>query len=173
MKKILLSISLITMFFCFVSCNNAPETPTIPTTDRPFSSNVKISYKDLSYSGFLTFRNSASATLEISEPKNLEGLIFNLSNGELSAKYEGLDFPLDTLDSRTKTAAGMIFSALASAGVSSNVEINEAKNEFSVSDKIYSQRYDMVFDRKSGAVKSFSVPEQKLLVTFENFNFLG
>lgn len=173
MKKILLSISLIVLVFCFVSCTKNVENPPIPTTDRPFSSTVKITYKDLSYSGFLTFRNSASATLEITEPENLKGLIFTLSNGELSAKYEGLDFPLDTLDSRAKSAAEMIFSALASAGVSSDIQIDNAKNEFSVSGKIYSNKYDMIFDRKSGAIKSFSVPEQELSVTFENFSFLG
>ena len=173
MKKILLSLSLIAMIFCFASCGENAQAPDVPTTDRPFSSNVKITYNNLSYSGFLTFRNSAGATLEITEPKNLEGLIFTLSNDELSARYEGLSFPLDALDQRTKSAAEMIFSALASAGVSSNVKIDQEKNEFSVSDKIYSQEYDMVFDRKSGAVKSFSVPQQNLLVTFENFKFLG
>lgn len=173
MKKILLFLSLTICVCCFVSCSQNSQSPTIPSTDRPFSSNVKISYKDLSYSGFLTFRNSASATLEIDEPKSLEGLIFTLSSGELSAKYEGLDFPLDTLDSRAKTAAEMIFKGLASAGVSSEVKINESKNEFSVSDKIYSQNYEMNFNRKSGAIKSFSVPDLNLNVTFENFKFLG
>lgn len=173
MKKILLGISLIVLVFCFASCDERSKTPTIPTTDRPFSSTVKIDYKDLSYKGFLTFRNSASATLEITEPENLEGLIFTLSNGELSAKYEGLDFPLDNLDARAKTAAGMIFSALASAGTSSDIKVNEAKNEFSTSGQIYSKRYDMIFDKKSGAVKSFSAPEEQLSVTFENFSFLG
>ena len=173
MKKILLSISLITMVFCFGSCSNIPEAPFIPTTDRPFSSTVKIDYKGSLYKGFLTFRNGSSGTLEITDPANLKGLIFELSNGEPSAKYEGLDIPISTLDSQTKAAAGMIFSAIASAGVSDNVKINQSKNEFSVSDKIYSQEFDMIFDRKSGAIKSFSVPAQQLLVTFTNFIFLG
>lgn len=173
MKKIFLIISLIALVFCFVSCNKADKNSPIPTTDRPFSSSVKISYKDLSYSGFLTFRNSASATLEITEPKNLEGLIFTLSSGDLSAKYEGLDFPLDTLDARAKTAANLIFSAIASAGVSSDITVNQSKNEFSVSDKIYSNKYNMIFDRQSGAIKSFSVPDKELSVTFLNFKFLG
>lgn len=173
MKKISLILSLLVIIFCFASCDEKSKTPTIPTTNRPFSSNVKISYKDLAYSGFLTFRNSGSATLEITEPKNLEGLIFNLSNGELTAKYEGLDFPLDTLDAKAKTAAGMIFSALASAGTSSDIKLNEEKSEFSVSGQIYSRKYDMIFDYKSGAVKSFCAPEERLSVSFENFSFLG
>ncbi len=173
MRKILLYLSLVALVFCFVSCGENNEKPPIPTTDRPFSSNANISYKGLSYTGFLTFRNGASGTLEITSPKSLEGLVFILSNGEPSAKYEGLDIPLSALDSQTKTAAGMIFSAIANAGVSSDVRINESKNEFSVSDKIYSQEFDMIFDRKSGAIKSFSVPASELLVTFENFKFLG
>ena len=172
MRKILTTLSLIVFIFCFAACNSKSETPTIPTTDRPFSSSIKISYKNLSYSGLLTFRNSANATLELSSPENLNGLTFTLLSGQLSAKYQDLDISLDALDSRAKSAAGMIFKGIATAGVSSDVRVNESKNEFYVSDKIYSQKYDMTFDRRSGAIKSFSVPNELLSVTFADFKFL-
>ena len=172
MKKILAIIQLSLLVFFISACNSKSETPTIPTTDRPFASRVKISYKDLSYSGLLTFRNGANASLELSEPENLKGLTFTLADNELSAKYDNIDIPLDTLDSRAKSAAGMIFKGLASAGVSSDVKVNESKNEFYVSDIIYTQKYDMTFDRKSGAIKNFIVPGEQLSVTFADFKFL-
>ena len=173
MKKILLSISVFIFCFSLVSCSSKGDSAPIPTTDRPFSSNLQISLDNLSYEGFLTFQNGSNATLEITKPDSLSSLIFTLSNGELSAKYEGLSFPLSSLDSNAKSAVEMIFSAIASAGVSNNVQVNEAKGEFTVSGKIYSYKYDMIFDRMSGAIKSFSVPSESLFVTFTNFKFLG
>ena len=173
MKKITFSVLLVLAVFFFSACSQGKEEKqSVPTTDRPFSSSISIAYKDLSYKANLTFRNSASATLEITSPENISGLIFTLSNDNLSARYEGLDFPLDTLDSRTKTAAGMLFSAIANAGASKNVKVDREKNEFSVSNKIYSYKYTMIFDKTSGAIKSFSVPDEELFISFSNFSFL-
>ncbi len=173
MKKIISVFSLLFMTLCLVSCADSAANDTLPQTNRPFSAVLDIEIKDFSADAFLTYRNSASATLELTSPKDLETLVFNLEGEELSAKYKGLDFPLDDTNGQAVSAARLIFSAIANAGNSKDAKIDKERDEFTVSGNVLSYNYEMDFDRMSGAIESFTVPSQDLEVEFENFKFLG
>ena len=173
MKKVISVFLALFIALIPVSCAENGGENTLPQTSRPFSAVLDIEIKDFSADAFLTYRNSASATLELTSPKDLETLVFNLEGEELSAKYKGLDFPLADTNGQAVSAARLIFSALANAGNSKDAQIDEDRDEFTVSGSVLSNNYEMEFDRMSGAIKTFSVPSQDLEVEFENFKFLG
>ncbi len=173
MKKIISVFTLLFMTLFFVSCADNAVDDTLPQTNRPFSAELDIEIKDFSADAILTYRNSASATLELTSPKDLETLVFNLEGEELSAKYKGLDFPLADTNGQAVSAARLIFSAIANAGNSKDAQIDKDKDEFTVSGSVLSNNYEMEFNRMSGAIKSFTVPAQDLEVEFEDFKFLG
>lgn len=173
MKKIISVFLALFITLIPVSCADNEAKDTLPQTNRPFSAVLDIEIKDFSADANLTYRSSASATLEITSPKDLETLVFNLEGEELSAKYKGLDFPLADTNGQAVSAARLIFSAIANAGNSKNAQIDKERDEFTVSGSVLSYNYEMEFDRMSGAIKSFTVPSQDLEVEFENFRFLG
>lgn len=173
MKKVFLSFAAVLLFALPISCTETPTTQQLPQTDRPFSSTVEISYGDFSAEADLTYRNSAGAVLEIIAPQNLEGLIFNFNGETLNAEYKGISYPLSDTNGQAVSAARLIFSAIANAATSKDTKIDTQTNEFSVSGSVSSLEYEMRFDKTSGAIKSFSVPEQNLKATFTNFKFLG
>ena len=173
MKKVFSLLTAAVLLFFPVSCSQAEAGANLPQTNRPFSADLDIKYKDFSAEADLTFRNSASATLEITEPDELEDLVFTLEGEELKAKYEGLDFPIEDTNGQAVSVARLIFSAIANAGSSKDAKINSTANEFTISGNVLNNEYQMIFNKATGAIKSFSVPSQGLLVKFSDFEFLG
>ena len=173
MKKIISLLAALILVIIPVSCAQTQQGQVLPQTGRPFSAELDISFNDFSAEAELTFRNSASATLEITDPDSLEGLIFTLQGEELTAKYQGLDFPLEDTNGQAVSAARLIFSAIANASTSKDAKINSSANEFTVSGNVLNYDYQMNFNKTTGAIKEFSVPSQKLTVKFTDFEFLG
>ncbi len=169
MKKITAFFVVFVLFLC-VSCGKKEEIPQSLQTNIPFTCTAEISYDTLTIEAKLTYRNAASATLEVLSPDSLEGLVFEYDGENTTAKYKGLGFSLSELGSSLPSAARLIFSSLSSAASEKNTE--DAGEQFTVSGRLDSAPYRLYFNKKSGYLEKFSCPSLKFTAKFKDFKFL-
>ncbi len=169
MKKITVFFAIFVLLLS-VSCGKKEGEKQEIYTNIPFTSIAEIDYGDLSLEAKLTYRNAASATLEVLSPGSLSGLIFEYNGEEVSASYNGISFALGSLNSSLPSAAKLIFSSLISAANQKNTQ--DAGELFLVSGSIDSTPYQLYFNKKSGYLEKFVCPSLKFTAKFKDFKFL-
>ena len=167
MKKTLLSVLFVILFLCS-SCKKESPKPSIQSTSLPFFCTANINAGESTFSANLSFVNSANATLEFTSPKELESLIFNLKNGEVTAEYKGLTFTLPQSDSASYNIAKLLFSSLSSPH--KNAVLN-SNGDYEITDSVKGIDYTLISDGKSGNLKALNSAALNLQINFENFSF--
>ena len=81
------------ILFCFLvlftACKNEKQNAQIQNSlDRGFSAVCSVSFDELDAKFNLVYRGVQSAYLEVIEPKEIEGAVFESLNGEFLIKYK-------------------------------------------------------------------------------------
>lgn len=159
MKRILCVI-LSLLVLC--SCKAKSKQPTGDFSQKPFESDVKITYNDLDFTAFIKYGGINNAVLTITSPKNIEGLTFEKNSEEILVRYDNLEFSLNSSANKYYSVAEIAFSSIPKAlsnGLSENFETKIG------SDKVF-------FSFENNTIKEIRVPSRDLIISFYNFKFI-
>lgn len=171
MKKILALILCCAFIFCSCSGKKAVA-PKSKFSENPFSCTAEINYSGEVFKAEISCQNSANASLKIVEPASVSGLMFKCTNGEFSANYMGLEFPIEKLGSSAVSIAELIFSALRKPEISNKFLRDSKSKELYLEGEIGSKKYRLTLDENNGAPKQFKVYGMDFEVKFSNFENL-
>lgn len=171
MRKILSLILCCALIFC--SCSGKKVAgPKSKIWGNRFSCTAELNYSGEVFKAELSYRNSANASIKIVEPGSVAGLCFELCDGEFSANYMGLEFPIEKFGGSVVSIAELIFSALRKAEVSSEFSHNAKSKELYLDGETASKKYRLTLDEKSGAPHRLEVYGMDFEVEFKNFENL-
>lgn len=162
------------ILFCsllfFTACKNERQNAQIQNNlDKGFSAVCSVSFDELNAKFNLVYRGAQSVYLEVIEPKEIEGAVFESLNGEFLIKYKGLSFPLSSLKSEVSAVPNLIMSALKSAQSSKNLSLDKDTNEIIINEKDFS----LILENDSFKIKSLNIAGENIKADFENFEFLS
>ena len=162
------------ILFCFLvfftACKNERQNAQIQNSlDRGFSAVCCVSFDELDAKFNLVYRGVQSAYLEVIEPKEIEGAVFESLNGEFLIKYKGLSFPLSSLKSEVSAVPNLIISALKKAQNSKKLYFDSKTNEILINEKDFS----VVLENDSFKIKSLNISGENIKAVFEDFQFLS
>ncbi len=171
MRKILSLILCCGIIFCSCSPKNSAGLKS-KITENPFSCTAEINYSGEILEAELVYRNSANASIKIVEPSSVAGLCFELHDGEFTANYMDLSFPIEKLGGSAVSMAELIFSALRKSEVSNEFSRDAKTGELYLGSEVGSKKYLLTLDQKSGAPRRFKVYDMDFEVEFKNFRNL-
>ena len=101
MKKLLCLLLFVPLIGCTQKTNIKPVT-------RNISFTAEMAYYNEYYEMSVNIGSSGDMSVSVLQPRELEGLVFNITNGKTTAEYSGIK--IDTNDTYKTAAANFIFS---------------------------------------------------------------
>ncbi len=150
--------------FVLVGCNRKRSAEPVAVD---FVCTFRAHYNDLTAAGTLTRRTAGTLLLEFSEPETLNGLSAEWDGEKVTLKYLGLSYDVDP-DTLPENALGEGLLSAFDTALRGEGERQEADGTVTVSGLSGNAQYTYVYDAKTGAPLSLTVPGIPLTVTFEN-----
>ncbi len=157
-------IALCVSLLMFVGCR--PKQPAEPVA-VDFVCEFRAQYNDLTATGTLTRRTAGTLLLEFSEPETLSGLSAEWDGEKVTLKYLGLSYDVDPATLPENALGEGLLSAFDTA-LRGEGEQQEQDGKVTVTGLSGNAAYTYVYDAKSGAPLSLSIPSIPLTVTFTN-----
>lgn len=152
------------LLILFAGCR--PPKPTEPiATD--FVCEFRAEYNDLTATGTLTRRTAGTLLLEFSEPETLDGLSAEWDGEKVTLRYLGLSYNVDPAKLPENALGEGLLSAF-DATFRGEGERSETDGKITVNGLSGSAQYAYVYDAKSGAPLSLTIPSIPLTVTFSD-----
>ncbi len=168
MKRV--AVILFCLLLFFTACKNERQNAQIQNSlDRGFSAVCNVNFDELNAKFNLVYRGTQSAYLEVIEPKEIEGAVFESLNGEFLIKYKGLSFPLSSLKSEVSAVPNLILSALKKAQSSKKLSFDSKTNEVLINEK----DFNLILENDSFKIKTLNIASENIKAEFENFEFLS
>lgn len=154
-----LAVSLI-----FVGCSR--KQPVEPVS-VDFVCDFEAQYHNMTATGTLTRRTAGTLLLEFSKPETLADLSAEWDGEKVTLKYMGLSYDMDP-DKLPESALGEGLITAFDAALRGEGQRQESDSKVTVTGFTGETTYAYVYDAKSGAPLSLTVPSIPLTVTFSN-----
>lgn len=169
MKKAFSLLAVLILIFA-AGCENqqkAQETP--PPVPEKFSSDINITYGDVSMTAVFTRNLTDEFVIDFVKPEALNPLLLNFKNGICTVDYDGLQFEADfNRFPQTETGA-LLINAVSDAA--QGFEIQKLYSDGIWTYKGTGERgaFTLTQDAESGALLEFKTEGAQLHIVFSNF----
>ncbi len=148
---------------CTACAKSKPAEPI--TTD--FVCEFRAQYQNLTAAGKLTRHSADALLLEFTEPETLNGLSAEWNGEDVTLRYLGLSYAVDTSSLPEQALGEQLLHAFNSV-LSGEGNQTQKDGRVTVVNLLADHTYTYVYDAKTGAPVSLSAPSIPLSVVFEN-----
>ena len=163
MSRRLIALCLSCLLLC-VGCRRQQAAEPIAVD---FICSFRAQYNDLTAVGTLTRRTAGTLLLKFSEPETLNGLSAEWDGEKVTLRYLGLSYNVDPAKLPENALGEGLLSAF-DATFRGEGERSETDGKITVNGLSGNAQYTYVYDAKSGAPLSLTIPNIPLTVTFTN-----
>lgn len=132
-----------------------------------FVCDFRAQYNNMTAEGTLTRRTAGTLLLEFTKPETLEGLCADWDGEKATLKYMGLSYSVDP-DKLPESALGESLITAFDTVMREEGTQKEEDGKITVTGISGQSEYAYVYDAKTGAPLSLSIPSIPLTVTFSN-----
>lgn len=159
------------------SCSKAPETEeeireeAAEIASRDFVSGASIEYGGLSLRAQITKDSQGETTVTMESPETVKGLTLTAKDGEVALHYKGLSTSIDPDSFVGKTLVQAAIKALNEAGNPQGITVTRTDGGVQLISSTEGMNFTLALDQETGHFLELSVPDEKLNIKFENFQF--
>ncbi len=164
MSHRLSALCLSLLLLCTAGCRPKPSAEPVAVD---FTCAFRAEYNDLTATGTLTRRTAGTLLLEFSKPETLNGLSAEWDGEKVTLKYLGLSYDVDPAKLPENALGEGLLSAF-DAALRDEGEKQEEDGKVTVTGMSGNAEYTYVYDAKSGAPLSLTIPSIPLTVTFSD-----
>lgn len=174
-KKRVLAL-LLALPVLFVGCGKQ-ETPqqiqeqTAQIVAQDFVSGAAITYGNLQLSAQLVKNTKGETTLTVESPETIKGLKMTAKDGEVELEYRGLSTSVDPDSFVGKTLLQTAVKALNMAGNPQGISVTQTDGGVQLVSSTQGMDFTLTLDQETGHFLELSVPEESLVIRFDNFQF--
>ncbi len=163
-------ITLLTVMFCAVSlvgCGKDGDRFATPVTEG-FTCEVSIAYRAMTLKGQLSRTQEGRLLVTLSEPPSLGGMAISWDGKEMAMELGGLRVPVNA----DNVPQGALVKSLLSVLTAKPSDGEMTDEGYMVQGEIEGKAYTIVCAPDTGLIRSLSVPEDELTVTFSEMALL-
>ncbi|MCI8351826.1 MAG: hypothetical protein HFJ86_11805 [Oscillospiraceae bacterium] len=177
-RKTRLAALLLCLPLLFCGCGEkAPETEeevkqeAAEIASRDFVSGASIEYGGLSLRAQIAKDAQGETTVSLESPETLKGLTLTSKDGEVALHYKGLSTSIDPDSFVGKTLVQAAIKALNQAGNPQGISVTRTDGGVQLISSTEGMEFTLALDQETGHFLELSVPDEKLNIKFENFQF--
>lgn len=170
MKKYLLCLTLL-LFLLLTACGKTSgdsneRPPAIPSS---FQTTAEVNTPLQTFKAEVEYKSINNCTIRFTAPATINGIEMVWDGTMCRLQYKDVGFDVDLSKFPQSAAGSQIINSVTAALKLENIEIEKTGDNWSYSGVTKSGKFEIIQDGKTGYLTSISLPEQKVTVTFTNF----
>ncbi|MBZ4670615.1 MAG: hypothetical protein JG769_919 [Oscillospiraceae bacterium] len=168
-KKIAAGFLSLVCIFMLCSCKGE-KTSATPDLNKLFTGTASIACGDFTAEATINRLGNGMWDVEFTSPKTLSGVKLSFNGDEITASYLGLKFTVPKDTAPVKGVLRMLFDAVDKTSEKADTVCTQKDGQMILDGEINSEKFKIIFNKETGALSAFEVPDKDLKIEFSSYS---
>ncbi len=151
-------------------CCKGEKTSAAPDLNKLFTGTASIACGDFTAEATINRLGNGMWDVEFLSPKTLSGVKLSFNGDEITASYLGLKFTVPKDTSPVKGVLRLLFDAVDKSSEKPDMVCTEKDGKIIFDGEINSEKFKIMFNKETGGLSGFEVPDKDLKIEFSSYS---